>query len=63
MAISEGAKLAYSVSEAAEALGIGRSLVYELMASGRLSSLKLGSRRLILHTHLEDFLRTLSDDG
>ena len=36
-----------SVSEACEFLGIGRSLLYELMNEGLLDSVKLGRRRLI----------------
>lgn len=30
--------------------GISRTMVYELFASGQLKSVKLGSRRLVLHT-------------
>ena len=37
----------YRVNEAAEALRLSRSLVYELIRSGRLRSVKAGRRRLI----------------
>jgi len=37
----------YSVDEAARALGVGRSAVYNELAAGRLRSLKVGRRRLI----------------
>ena len=33
--------------EAAETLGIGRTFLYSLLASGKLQSIKLGRRRLI----------------
>jgi excisionase family DNA binding protein len=43
-----GAKLAYSVPEFCEATSIGRSLVYEEIARGRLRATKVGSRTVIL---------------
>ncbi len=36
-----------TAEETARILGIGRTFVYELLASGRLESLKLGRRRLV----------------
>lgn len=44
-------KLAYSIDEATELLGIGRSLLYELIAQGKLGSVKAGGRRLISQKH------------
>ncbi len=52
-------KLAYSVDEAAERLGIGRTLAYDLIREGRLPSLKLGNRRLIARADLEAFVENL----
>jgi excisionase family DNA binding protein len=40
-------RLAYSVDEACEALGIGRVLMYDLINTGRIHSVKVGARRLI----------------
>lgn len=37
----------YSIPEAAERMGIGRSLVYAEIAAGRLRSVKVGRRRLV----------------
>jgi excisionase family DNA binding protein len=37
----------YGVDQAAEALSLGRSLVYQEIANGRLRSLKVNRRRLI----------------
>jgi excisionase family DNA binding protein len=37
----------YSMEDAARLMGIGRSTVYELLASGRLESIKIGRRRII----------------
>ncbi len=44
------------VEEAAQLLGIGRSLVYDLIREGRLRSFKVGSRRLIPVTAVNDFI-------
>ncbi len=52
-------KLAYSVDEAAELLGIGRTLAYDLIREGRLPSLKLGNRRLVARADLEGFVENL----
>jgi excisionase family DNA binding protein len=49
-------RLAYSVEEAAEALGISRDLIYDLMRAGKLGFLKVGRRRIITRQHLDSFL-------
>ena len=49
-------RLAYSVSEAAEATGLSRDLLYDEMRAGRLAYLKVGRRRIITRQHLEAFL-------
>lgn len=41
------AKLAYSIAEAASAISIGRSKLYELIAEGRLETRKIGKRTVI----------------
>lgn len=40
-------KLTYRVDEAMRATGLGRSKIYELIKSGRLTTVKVGSRTLI----------------
>jgi excisionase family DNA binding protein len=49
-------RLAYSPDEVAEALGISRELVNDLLRTGQLGSVKAGRRRLIGKHHLEAFL-------
>jgi excisionase family DNA binding protein len=51
------------VEEAARALGIGRSLVYDLIRTGRLRSLKVGSRRLIPITAIDEVISELSKEA
>jgi excisionase family DNA binding protein len=49
-------RLAYSIDEAAEALGLSRDLLYNEMRTGRLQYLKVGRRRIITRKHLDEFL-------
>ena len=53
-------KLAYGIDEAVDAIGVSRSKLYELIASGELKIVKLGRRTLILRAELERFLKSLS---
>lgn len=50
-------KIAYRIDEAVKASGLGRTFLYERMASGELKSIKVGARRLILREDLLEFLR------
>jgi excisionase family DNA binding protein len=55
-------RLLLTVPEAAEALGVSRSVVYELMDSGDLRNIKIGRSRRVLVTSLEEFIaRRLSE--
>ena len=45
-----------SPEQCAEMLGIGRSFVYQLIATGRLKSLKLNRRRLVPRAALDAFV-------
>lgn len=40
-------KLAYTINEAAAAVGLGRTTIYRLIAEGKLSTVKVGHRTLI----------------
>jgi excisionase family DNA binding protein len=48
--------LAYSVTDAASASGLGRSTLYDLMAEGQLDYVKVRARRLITRQALEALL-------
>lgn len=50
------APLAVSPSEAARRVGIGRTKLYEAITSGALPSFKIGTRRLIRVSALDDWL-------
>lgn len=60
MNANDWAPLAYSVREAAQALSIGRTRLYELINGGELEALKLGRRTLIPREALLALLSNLS---
>lgn len=49
----------YTVDEAADALRLSRSAIYELIRSGRLRSVKSGRRRLVPVVALADYVAGL----
>ena len=51
----------YRVDEAAEALRLSRSLIYELIRSGQLRTVKAGRRRLVPVEALAEYVATLRD--
>lgn len=52
-------RIAFSVNEAAEAVGIGLTKLNEEIVSGRLVARKLGKRTLIAVADLENWFATL----
>ncbi|MGH9072006.1 MAG: excisionase family DNA-binding protein, partial [Acidimicrobiales bacterium] len=54
-------KLLLTVEEAAEALSVGRSKLYELLAAGRLESVRVGTCRRIPVGSLIDFVGGLQE--
>jgi excisionase family DNA binding protein len=57
------ASLLLTAEEAAQALRVGRSKVYELMRSGVLRSVKIGGSRRISATALTEFVAALERDA
>jgi excisionase family DNA binding protein len=51
--------LLYRVEEAAEALRLSRTAIYELIRSGRLHTVKAGSRRLVPVAALAEYVASL----
>lgn len=52
----------YSVEEAAEALRLSRSTLYELIRSGQLRSVKFGRRRLVPVDALDEYVAAACGD-
>lgn len=56
-------RLAVSPAEAARMLSLGRTKLFELIASNEIASAKLGSRRLIRVADLEAWLAGLTAEA
>lgn len=56
-------KLAYSPAEAAQALGISRPMVYELMKRDDFKSFKIGTRTLIPANNLREWIAQQVERG
>ncbi len=54
-------KLLLTPTEAAHALGIGRSKLYQLLQTGQLGSVRIGSCRRVPAEALHSFLLTLRE--
>jgi excisionase family DNA binding protein len=51
-----------TVTEAAALLAVGRSTAYKLVLAGQLKSVKLGRRRLVVRTSLQEFIEQLLEE-
>jgi excisionase family DNA binding protein len=49
----------FSVKETAELLGIDVSTVSRLLSGGKLGHFRVGARRVIAESHLEEFLKKI----
>ncbi len=54
-------KLLITAGEAADLLGLGRTKVYELMAAGRIESVKIGRSRRLPVTAVHEFIERLKE--
>ena len=57
--MTDSTKLAYTIPEAAEAVGLSRSMLYEQLSRGKLRAVKCGGRTLLQRIELERWLRSL----
>ncbi len=48
--------IALSVADTLRTLSIGKTLLYELLAEGRLKKVKIKSKTLILYSSIEDLI-------
>jgi len=56
-------KLAYSAKQVAAMTGLSRSTVYELIAAGNLSALRVGRRVLVTAESLDRWFKSLPEHG
>ena len=55
-------RLLYSVEEAADLLGIGRTFMFHLLATGEIDSFKIGKRRKIPRDALDGYIERLRSE-
>jgi excisionase family DNA binding protein len=55
-------RLAYSVEEATVLLGIGRTFMFQLIATGEIESFKIGNLRKISHEALTGYIDRLRSE-
>ncbi|MGY4967029.1 helix-turn-helix domain-containing protein [Streptomyces sp. 900105245] len=60
---SPAARVLYRPEEAAAALGIGRSLVYEEIRLGRLQTVRIGRRRLVPPEYIAQYVDLLKREA
>lgn len=53
---TEPERWSFSIAEAAQKTGLGRTTIYGLINDGHLPSLKIGGRRLILASDLRNLI-------
>ena len=56
-------KLGYSPAEAAYALALGRTKTYELIAQGKLRSIRVGKRVIVPADAIREFLEQAATEG
>ena len=61
--MNESEKLLLNVEEASRLVGLGRSKFYTEVLSGRCESVKVGRRRLIPRTALDEFIELLREEA
>jgi excisionase family DNA binding protein len=52
-------KLGYSIEEAAESLGVGRTVMCDLIKTRRVQTVKIGRRRIVPGEALRAYMREL----
>ena len=57
-----GNPLLLTINQVAAMLNLGRTKTYEIVRSGKIKSVKVGSRRLIPRQDVERFVEDISDD-
>lgn len=55
--------LLLSIKQATYELGLGRTVIYELISTGKLKSVKIGRRRCVPREAIEEFIAGLLPEG
>jgi excisionase family DNA binding protein len=62
-ALAEALARLHNIEGAQERLGVGRSKIFELIASGELRSVRVGRRRLVPEQAIIDFIARLDEQA
>ena len=62
-AFAEALARLHNIEGAQERLGVGRSKIFELIASGELRSVRVGRRRLVPEQAIIDFIARLDEQA
>ena len=62
-AFAEAVARLHNIERAQERLGVGRSKIFELIASGQLRSVRVGRRRLVSEQAILDFIARLDEQA
>ena len=52
-----------SIPQACRVLGVGRSVLYQMLSSGQIRSVKIGRRRLVPREAIDEFVANLPTDN
>jgi excisionase family DNA binding protein len=61
--LAEAVARLHNIERAQERLGVGRSKIFELIASGQLRSVCVGRRRLVPEQAIRDFIARLDEQA
>lgn len=56
-------KLAHTIPEACQCIGIGRSMFYEMLKRKEIRSFRIGNRRLVTHEELQRVVKEKSTES
>jgi excisionase family DNA binding protein len=56
-------KLLYTIDETLEALSLGRTKFYSIVAAGDLKTVRIGRRRLVSHDELQRYVSSLEGEA
>lgn len=56
-------RLLHPTSEAAALIGVGRSTLYTLIATGEIDVVKIGRRTLVAHDELARYVKRLTEEA
>lgn len=63
MVIDLSSRLTLTVDEAISTLGVGRTMLYELLSDGSIRSIKIGKKRLVIIESIREWIIDMESYG